>query len=278
MNYPLALLLASLSVALLERLRPARPDQPALRRGLGTDMVYLLFNGHFLGVGLGWIAARTLDPALVWLGTWPGTWPGAWFAADPSWTAALTGVVAGWPLPVQMAVVVVVLDGVQWMIHRALHRYAWLWEFHKIHHSIQDGQMDWVMSFRFHWGEVVVYRALQYLPLALAGFGAEALFFHAVLGTVIGHLNHANVRLPGGRWRYLLNSPEMHLWHHSADGPARNFGIILSVWDWLAGTAHLPDHPPARLGYDGQAELREGFLWRSLWPLWLLRSPRGPGG
>lgn len=259
MNYPLALLLASLSVALLERLRPARPDQPALRRGLGTDLVYLVFNGHFLGVALGWIAARTLDPALAWLGAWP---------------AALTGVAGGWPLPAQMVAAVLVLDLAQWMIHRALHRYAWLWEFHKIHHSIQDGEMDWIVSFRFHWGEVIVYRALQYLPLALAGFRAEALFFHAVLGTVIGHLNHANVRLPGGPWRYLLNSPAMHLWHHSADGPARNFGIILSVWDWLAGTAHLPDHPPARIGYPGQEELPAGFLRRSLWPI---RLPRGPG-
>jgi sterol desaturase/sphingolipid hydroxylase (fatty acid hydroxylase superfamily) len=39
----------------------------------------------------------------------------------------------------------------------------------------------------------------------------------------------------------VINTPEMHIWHHndSDAGPRdRNFGIPLSVWDWLFGTAH----------------------------------------
>ena len=64
---------------------------------------------------------------------------------------------------------------------------------------------------------------------------------------------------PISRWRvgwlkYIVNSPEMHLWHHNHPdcGPVnRNFALTLSVWDWLFGTAYLPGHAPERLGFDG---------------------------
>lgn len=93
---------------------------------------------------------------------------------------------------------------------------------------------------------------------------------HAVLGTLVGHLNHANLDWGHGEWRYVLNSPRMHLWHHDADAKeARNFGSILSVWDWIFGTASMPAHPPRRLGFDGDAAMPPDFFRRSLWPLQL---------
>jgi sterol desaturase/sphingolipid hydroxylase (fatty acid hydroxylase superfamily) len=255
-SYPLVLVVVSAGVALLERVTPARPSQPALRRGLWSDALYLLFNGHFLGVGLAWTAARTVDPLLA--------------------SRFDLHLAAGWPIWLQAIVATVVLDFAQWTIHILLHRVPWLWEVHKVHHSVRNGEMDWIVSFRFHWAEVVVYKTLQYLPLALLGFAGEALFFHAVFGTVVGHLNHANLDWGHGPWRYVLNSPRMHLWHHDADAPrARNFGILFSVWDWLFGTAHLPDHPPRRLGFDGEQALPPDFFRRSLWPL--VRAPLPPG-
>lgn len=252
-TYPLALVVVSVAVALLERMLPARPRQRALRPGLGSDLAYLVFNGHFLGVGLAWLAAKTVDP---WLGT----------RFD-------LHLASSWPVWLQAIVAIVVLDFAQWTIHNLLHRVPWLWEFHKVHHSVRDGEMDWIVSFRFHWVEVIVYKALQYLPLALLGFAGEALMVHAVFGTLVGHLNHANLDWGHGRWRYLLNSPRMHLWHHDADAPrACNFGIIFSLWDWVFGTAYLPDHPPRRLGFDGQEAMPPDFLRRSLWPLVRLKS------
>src|SRR5712692_1982808 len=47
-----------------------------------------------------------------------------------------------------------------------------------------------------------------------------------------------------GPLKYLVNSPEMHVWHHvhpDAGPPDRNFGITLSLWDWIFGTAYLPE-------------------------------------
>lgn len=51
-RYPFALAVASVAVAVLERLLSARPTQLALRKGLWSDALYLVFNGHLLGVGL----------------------------------------------------------------------------------------------------------------------------------------------------------------------------------------------------------------------------------
>ena len=152
-------------------------------------------------------------------------------------------------------------------MHVLLHRVPFLWDIHKVHHSVVDGQMDFFVAFRFHWLEVVAYKSLLYLPMAFFGFSTVPMVVHAVLGTLIGHLNHANLNLGYGPLRYVLNNPRMHLHHHRAAEPAVNFGIIFSAWDYLAGTAVLPPQPPQRLGFDGVEEVPQGFVGRLVWPL-----------
>ncbi len=253
MSYVTWLAILSVGVALLERLVPARPEQRARRPGLGWDLVYLVVNGHLLGVMLAAGFAATVGPALDAVGVSA--------LLDRRW-------VSGWPLAVQAVVAILALDFVQWNVHRLLHAVPALWRFHQVHHSVRDGEMDWIVSFRFHWAEVIVYKTVQYVPLALLGFSGEALMAHAVLGTLVGHLNHANLDWGHGAWRYVLNSPRMHLWHHDADArEVHNFGIILSIWDWIFGTASMPDRPPRRLGFEGDAAMPPDFFRRSLWPL-----------
>jgi sterol desaturase/sphingolipid hydroxylase (fatty acid hydroxylase superfamily) len=63
----------------------------------------------------------------------------------------------------------------------------------------------------------------------------------------------------------------MHLWHHDASsegGIAKNFGIVLSLWDFLFRTAFWPrDRSPVRLGYPGDEEMPASFLGEVAWPL-----------
>jgi sterol desaturase/sphingolipid hydroxylase (fatty acid hydroxylase superfamily) len=70
---------------------------------------------------------------------------------------------------------------------------------------------------------------------------------------------------------YVLNSPRMHLWHHDQSdegGTAKNFGIVLSLWDFLFGTAYWPrDRSPRALGYPGIEEMPQGLLGELAWPL-----------
>lgn len=257
-SYPLALGVLSVLVLALESAFPWRKDQKRIRPGLGSDLLYVIFNGHFLGVALATMAAPTITPAIDALAEQLGA--GGW--RELRWAAE-------WPLAVQIVVVLFGLDFIQWCVHVALHRVPFLWTFHQTHHSVIDGEMDFLASFRFQWTEVVVYRAAQYLPLALMGFAAEALFVHAVFGTLIGHLNHANLAWDYGPLRYLFNNPKMHIWHHDRDADAKdvvNFGIIFSVWDYLFGTARVPPHPPQRIGFSGVETFPRGFFAQAVYP------------
>jgi sterol desaturase/sphingolipid hydroxylase (fatty acid hydroxylase superfamily) len=229
MSYPAWLFGLSLLFVLLERAWPRRP-LPLSRRGIWSDLAYLVFNGEYLGVFVGVLLQQTLGRLDPWIAL-------SVFSGTPFW--------------LQLLVLLVGFDLLQWAIHNLLHRVPWLWEFHKVHHSIVD--LDWVGNWRFHWFEAVVYRFLLYPFAALCGFGAPALFWSAVVATLVGHFAHSNLSWRVGPLKYLVNSPEMHIWHHTHPdaGPLdRNFGITLAVWDWLFGTAYLPPRrDPARLGF-----------------------------
>ena len=259
-------MLLSLACFAAERVRPWRPRQRALRAGFAQDLGWLLLNGHYLplllGTGMAW--------TLWWLS---GFW--GWIES--------ARLIAAWPAWAQFAIALLVKDLCEWGVHNLLHRVPWLWEFHKVHHSIRE--LDWIGNFRFHWMEPVVYRTLAYLPPALLGTDPAIVFALGVFSTAIGHLNHANLDLSWGPLRYVLNSPRMHVWHHALHFPAQhprgaNFGVVLSLWDWLFGTAwwpspeQAPSQAPPELGFPGQEQLPESLGGRLLHPLQRLRAPR----
>lgn len=94
----------------------------------------------------------------------------------------------------------IVRDFVQWWIHRLLHKSTFLWKFHKVHHSVEE--MGFAAHLRFHWMETVVYRTLEYIPLALLGIGLHDFFVIHIFTLSWGHYNHSNIsvdkRIVGG--------------------------------------------------------------------------------
>jgi sterol desaturase/sphingolipid hydroxylase (fatty acid hydroxylase superfamily) len=255
LSYPYWLVAISLLFVALERLFPWRQGQALLRPGWIRDLGFLAINGHFFSLlvaGLnGWVALRAtlfLERVGVRLDRSP---------------------VAGWPLGTQIVAFLLVSDFLQWCVHNLLHRVPALWAFHKVHHSID--LMDFVGNFRFHWMEVFVYKSAQWLPLALLGASGKAAFWVAVVSTFWGDLNHSNLKVGFGPLGYVFNNPRMHLWHHDASdegGVAKNFGIVLSLWDFLFGTAYWPRHrSPDRLGYPGDGEMPQGLIGQLAWPL-----------
>jgi sterol desaturase/sphingolipid hydroxylase (fatty acid hydroxylase superfamily) len=253
--FTVALLLGAVGFAAAERLRPWRAGQRQRRPWLGSDLLFLGFNVFVVGVSLvallRGVALPQLDRGFARLGVAP----------------PLRGLAAGWPLGVQLLVAVLAMDLAQWSLHRLMHRVPFLWELHKVHHSVMDREMDWLVSLRFHWGEQLLYTVLHCLPLAYLGFTETAIRADSLLGLLWGYLNHANLDLGRGPWRYVFNSPRMHLWHHADAARPVNFGIVFSLWDWLFGTARLPEEPPERLGFPGVEAFPRGF-WRGLsWPL-----------
>ena len=252
LSYLQWLLLISLFFLVAERLFPARQAQKTLRPQLANDLGYLIFNGHYYAVLTGGLVA--------WVATQvQGLFPAGAFESAPLYGAP------GW---VQFLTFFIVSDFLQWNVHRLLHHVPFLWQFHKIHHSAP--KLDWAVNFRFHWIEIVVYKSLTYLPLAFLGGDPGPLFVAYVAGTAWGHYNHANVRWKLGPLRYVFNSPSMHLWHHDTSdegGVAKNYGIVLSAWDWLFGTAYWPDRDPERLGFPGDEEVPQDIVRQELFPL-----------
>jgi sterol desaturase/sphingolipid hydroxylase (fatty acid hydroxylase superfamily) len=233
MNYPLWLLGLGLLFVFAERLWPRRPGQPIFRKGIWSDLVYIVFNSDYLGILLSQASLYAIE--VLRLDRLP------------------MGLLKDWSFAIQFATLLVTFDLIRWLIHNLLHRVPVLWEFHKVHHSIVD--MDWLGDWRFHWMEVIVYNSILYIPAAILGFRGDVMFSVGIVNTFVGHFAHANLRFQIGPLKYLVNSPEMHIWHHNHpdSGPInRNFGITLSIWDWIFGTAHVPAHEdPRRLGFAG---------------------------
>ena len=254
-SYPFWLALISLLVLVSERIKPWRKEQPFFRPQLLQDSFWLVFNGTCIGLlfggAFGWINSG-LDHLLHLL------------ASINIQNLHLLG---GLPLWAQIICALIIRDFIEWWVHLSLHGVPPLWRFHRVHHSIQT--MDWIGNFRFHFGEVFVYQTVKHLPLVALGASGTALFITGVLATLIGHLNHANLNLSYGPFRYLINSPRMHIWHHEATIRGKfgvNFGVVLSVWDWIFRTAYLPLNSPIvpdRLGFE-KDERFPVALWRRL--------------
>ncbi|MFN0246661.1 MAG: sterol desaturase family protein [Kofleriaceae bacterium] len=258
-NYFWALIAISLATWTAELLVPWRRDQPRLREGFWTDAVYMFIN--FFGFALVGFAAVSEVAVDLWTR----------FLASLGFDNIVAIEVRSWPVWAQLLTMFVIADFVQWNIHRLLHRVPWLWTFHQVHHSTR--QMGFAAHLRFHWMEIVVYKTLQYVPLAMIGFGLQDFFVVHMIATAIGHLNHANLRLTYGPLRYVLNNPVMHVWHHARDLPpdrpfGMNFGITLSVWDYLFGTAAIPgDGRDIRLGFPGDDDMPNNLAAQLVHPL-----------
>jgi len=58
----------------------------------------------------------------------------------------------------------------------------------------------------------------------------------------------------------------MHIWHHAYDIPKErkygvNFGITLSIWDYLFRTNYIPsDGRDIKLGFPGDEDFPETFV------------------
>ncbi|KEZ93582.1 MULTISPECIES: sterol desaturase family protein [Nonlabens] len=250
-NYFYWLVGLSLLVFTLEIIKPWRKDQKVLRRDFWLDLFYLFFN-FFLFSLVGYnsisnVAVAAFNDGLKSIGI-------------ENLVAIELGSLPVWS---QLLIMFIIADFIQWNIHRLLHRVPRLWEFHKVHHSIKE--MGFAAQFRFHFMETIIYKSLQYIPLAMLGFGIEQFFIVHMLSVFIGHLNHANLSWDYGPLKYIINNPKMHLWHHARDLPADhkygvNYGLSLSIWDYLFGTAHVPYHDAhLELGFHGDEHYPDSF-------------------
>ncbi len=230
-NYFYWLIGVSLLFFSLELTRPWRRDQPRFRKDFWLDFFYMFFNFFLFSLVIYNAASDIFVNAFK-------DFLGAFGISN------LVAIEIGtWPVGLQLLAMFVIRDFIQWWIHRLLHWHPKLWEFHKVHHSVE--QMGFAAHLRYHWMENVVYRSLEYIPLAMIGFGIDDFFLVHIIALSIGHFNHSNINVDLGPFKYILNNPAMHIWHHAFEMPKNmpygvNFGISLSIWDYLFGTNYIP--------------------------------------
>lgn len=263
-NYFYWLVGLSVVVYSLELIKPWRENQPKFRKDFWLDAFYMFFN-FFLFSLIIYNAASDVFVNLF-----------NDFLAVIGIENTVAIHIEGWPYAAQLAVMFVARDFIQWWVHRLLHRVPFLWEFHKVHHSVE--QMGFAAHLRFHWMETIVYRFIEYLPLAMIGFGLDDFFIVHIIALGIGHWNHANFTVNIGPLKYIFNNPAMHIWHHAHDMPEShpygiNFGLSLSVWDYIFGTAHIPsDGKNIKLGFPGVSKFPKTFFTQVYYGLTKSRS------
>jgi len=160
-----------------------------------------------------------------------------------------------WTIALSFTLFLFVLDDfARYWLHRWLHTTPILWSFHKVHHSATA--LNPFTVFRTH----PVEAALFSIRSALVQGIATALFFFffgnqvtlmMVLGasifTFVFNLFGANLRHSPVSIHYwnllecIIMSPAQHHIHHSTakEHNDKNFGVALSVWDWMFGSLYL---------------------------------------
>jgi sterol desaturase/sphingolipid hydroxylase (fatty acid hydroxylase superfamily) len=257
-SYFYLLIAVSVLFYALEIIFPWRKGQKLIRKDFWLDFFYMFFNffifsliiynsvsnvfvslfNDFLALfGITNIVAIKIDQLAVWM---------------------------------QLIILFLARDFIQWNVHRLLHAVPFLWQFHKVHHSVKE--MGFAAHLRFHWMETIVYKFIQYVPLAMLGFGLVEFFIVDAFALAVGHFNHSNFKINLGPLKYVFNSPQMHIWHHAKELPKDrkmgvNFGLTLSIWDYLFKTAYIPhDGRDIELGFDDEHEFPQNFIKQELYP------------
>ena len=228
-NYFWGLILISLVIWGLEVVFPWRKNQGAFRKDFWLDFFYMFFNFFIFSVAIAGFY-KMFELAYGDLGLGPKS-------------LALVDI-SGWHMAIQLLVFFVLSDFVQWFTHVLLHRYEFFWRFHKVHHSVKE--MGFAAHLRYHWMENVFYKPLKILiVMILGGFEPEQAYMVHFMAITIGHLNHSNIKITWGPFKYLINNPVMHLYHHAYTLPhgrnGVNYGISLSIWDYIFKTDYIPE-------------------------------------
>ncbi len=143
----------------------------------------------------------------------------------------------GLPFLLQLFLIILAADLVQYFTHRAYHEIPLFWRFHAVHHSAKN--MDWLAGSRQHVLELIATRCLVLTPIFVLGFSKQLLDIYVIIVGLQAVFNHANVQVKFGWLQYLIVTPQFHHWHHSSDKAAidRNYAAHFSFLDYLLGTA-----------------------------------------
>ena len=253
-NYFWGLIIISLFVWCLEIAFPWRKNQAIFRRDFWLDVFYMFSNFFIFS-----IVISGVYEVLELL-----------FNNVNITTKSLSLInTLHWPHWLQLLVFFIVLDFLQWLTHVLLHKYTFLWKFHKVHHSVKE--MGFAAHLRYHWMENILYKPLKtFGVMIIGGFEPEQAYIVHFIAITIGHFNHANIKITWGVFKYVINNPVMHLYHHAYAIPkgkhGMNYAISLSLWDYIFKTNYIPeDSGTIEIGFKGDDKFPTDFINQNLY-------------
>ena len=229
----------------LEKAFPAKAGQKIFRKAWILDFCYflgqyLLWSGLVLGV---------LQYFNAWLSVIVPSSIRLPLQSQPIWLQAIE--------------VIFFSDLIIYWGHRLQHKVDFLWRFHKIHHSAET--LDWLAAHREHPLDSIYTIGLINLPAFLIGFNLEALTLVVAFRGIWAIYIHSNVRLPIGKLKMLIGSPELHHWHHDKERDRGNYANISPLMDILFGTYTCPPKEPEEFGL--KEEMPQNYAGQLLQPI-----------
>jgi sterol desaturase/sphingolipid hydroxylase (fatty acid hydroxylase superfamily) len=215
----LDLLGSALLFIFIEKLFAYRKDQPVFRAEWQLDLTHFIVNHLLVGLVL-LIVNRLLHSGFGW-------------AIIPSVQLTIQAL----PNIIELLLIILVADLMQYWTHRAMHEVPYLWRYHAVHHSVKT--MDWLAGSRLHFFEPILTRTMVLIPVYILGFSQDVMNWYIIIVGFQAVFNHANVSTPLGPLSYVFVTPNFHHWHHASDDEAldKNYAAHYSFLDYLFGTA-----------------------------------------
>ncbi len=251
----ITLILAFIVFSILARIAPCNKDQPFIRKGMVTDLLYRLISPFFSRFVSNFFLA--IGFSLLFYGE-PINEIGKYIENGHGYLGSL-------PLYIQAAAVFIISDFLLYWTHRFFHNKT-LWKWHAIHHSSET--VDWLSTFRFHpvniWLSFTAVDAL----IMIVGFSPKSIAIMALFNTIYSFMVHANLNWTFGSFRYVFASPVFHRWHHSNEEEAldKNFAPTFPLLDVMFGTFYMPEGKlPQHYGVNGM-DIPESFIGQIAFP------------
>ncbi|MBY0518083.1 MAG: sterol desaturase family protein [Bacteriovoracaceae bacterium] len=141
----------------------------------------------------------------------------------------------------------VVVDFLFWLSHLIAHKVKWMWAIHGVHH--QSEKYNYSVGLRMPWWHKLTAFWIL-IPPALLGFSLQDYIIVASLHAAAQIWTHTTLlpnRIPV--FERIFVTPSHHRVHHGKNSLYidKNFGGILSIWDYLFKT-YTPETEPVRFG------------------------------
>ncbi len=241
---------------LLELLFPCNPSQPLIGKGFLQDAVWFVALAPvriLLLYPIGGLLQRPFD-------------------AHPEFFNI--GAISAWPIWTRLIAALLLGEFILWFNHFLRHKIRILWLFHAVHHSQKE--LNVFTDDRDHLIDAILESLFTFLPFFL--FQLPNIYAVTVIGLYLPLHNrfiHSNIKMNLGWLGWFITSPQFHRVHHSAEPEHldKNFGVHLSMFDYLFGTACRATNVYPQTGIDdSRFPTEDNLQWWQLPGNWLKQT------